>query len=216
MRVKVWDLPTRVFHWLLAALAIGLVVTGKIGGDVIEWHARLGYCVAALLLFRIVWGVIGGRWSRFVNFPPSPRCAWRALRSKGPWTAGHNPPGALSIYAMLLFFTLQVASGLFAATKEDFAGPLAARVSNAASHFLTGYHKNVGQLVLIALVVLHVAAVAWYAAHGRKLVAPMITGSAEVDAHIPPSRDDAFARLAALVTLVACAAAVAWVVKLGG
>lgn len=216
MRVKVWDLPTRLFHWGLAACAVALFVTAKSGGDWLEWHARLGYCVAALLLFRFAWGFAGGHWSRFVNFPPSPGRAWRHLRHAEPWTAGHNPLGALSVYAMLLFLVLQVASGLFASTKEDFAGPLSVLVSNATSRWLTGYHKNVGQVVLVTLVLLHVAAVAWYAWRGRQLIRAMWSGSMEVDAHIPASRDDALSRLGALVLLVVCAAIVSWLVKMGG
>jgi cytochrome b len=216
MRVKVWDLPTRLFHWLLAALAVGLLVTGKMGGDAIEWHARFGYCVGALLLFRLVWGFAGGYWSRFATFPPSPGRAWHHLRSQAAAGPGHNPLGALSVYAMLLFLLLQVASGLFAQTKEDFAGPLSIFVSNATSRLVTGYHKNIGQVVLIALVVLHLAAIAWYLFRGDTLVRAMITGSREVDAHIRESRDDAVSRLAALVVLVMCAAAVSWLVKLGG
>ena len=66
--IRVWDLPTRLFHWLLAACVIGLVVSGKIGGAAIVWHARLGYAVLALLLFRVVWGFAGGHWSRFGSF----------------------------------------------------------------------------------------------------------------------------------------------------
>jgi len=215
MRVKVWDLPTRLFHWLLAACAVALLVTGKMHGDVVEWHARIGYCVATLLLFRIVWGFAGGYWSRFASFPPSPARALRFMRSKASSGPGHNPLGALSVYAMLLFFVLQVGSGLFAQTKEDFAGPLSTWVSNATSHFLTGYHKNVGQFVLIALVVLHLAAIGWYAFRGDKLIRPMITGNREVHAHIRESRDDAMTRLAALVVLVACAALISWLVNLG-
>jgi cytochrome b len=213
--VKVWDLPTRVFHWLLAICAVGLVVTGKMGGDAIEWHARIGYCVATLLLFRIVWGFVGGYWSRFASFPPSPARALRHLRAKAAAGPGHNPLGALSIYAMLLFFLLQVGSGLFAQTKDDFAGPMAVFVSNATSHFLTGYHKNVGQVVVITLVVLHLAAIAWYFFRGDDLVRPMIGGTREVHAHIRESRDDAVTRIGALVVLGVCAAAVIGVVQLG-
>jgi len=219
MRVKVWDLPTRLFHWLLAILAVALLVSGKIGDDALEWHARFGYCVGTLVLFRIVWGFAGGYWSRFASFPPSLLRAWRFARGHAQAVdgePGHNPLGALSIYAMLVFFALQVASGLFATTKEDFAGPLSTLVSNATSHFLTGYHKNIGQLVLIALVVLHLAAIAWYWFRGRNLVTAMLTGNQEVHAHIRESRDNALSRLAALVVLVVCAAAISWLVKLGG
>jgi len=216
MRVKVWDLPTRLFHWLLAVLAVAMVITGNMHGDAIEWHARIGYCVAALLLFRIVWGFVGGYWSRFASFPPAPVRALHYLRANAASGPGHNPLGALSVYAMLVFFVLQVASGLFSQTKEDFAGPLSVWVSNATSHFLTGYHKNVGQVVLIALAVLHVAAIAWYAFRGDNLIRPMFTGNREVHAHIRESRDDAVSRLAALVLLVVCAAVVSWLVRLGG
>jgi cytochrome b len=216
MRVKVWDLPTRLFHWLLAALVVALFVTAKSGSEWVDWHARSGYCVAALLMFRLVWGFTGGHWSRFASFPPSPRRAWHYLRGAGGWTAGHNPLGALSVHAMLLFLCVQVASGLFSSTKDDFAGPLSVFVSNATSRAFTSYHKNFGEVLLIALVVLHLAAVAWYAARGRKLIGPMLTGWSEVNAHIPDSRDDALSRLGALVLLVACAAVVSWVVKLGG
>lgn len=217
MRVKVWDLPTRLFHWSLAAATAGLLVTGTVGGDdLLAWHARLGYTVATLLLFRLVWGFIGGRWSRFGSMPVDPRRAWASLRGREADPVGHSPSGALSVYSMLLFLALQVGSGLFAQTKEDFAGPLSTLVSNATSHLLTGYHKNVGRFALIALVVLHLTAVAWYAARGSDLVRAMFSGTREVSTHTQASRDDALSRLAALVLLVVCAAAVSWVVKLGG
>jgi hypothetical protein len=67
-RVRVWDLPTRLFHWLLVISVIGLVITGHVGGNAMDWHARIGYAVFALLLFRIVWGFIGGHWSQFRSF----------------------------------------------------------------------------------------------------------------------------------------------------
>jgi cytochrome b len=214
----IWDLPTRVFHWLLAAAVAGMIATGKIGGDdVIVWHARLGYCVGALLMFRVVWGFVGGHWSRFESFPPSIAQAWRYWREGEPLDLrGHSPLGALSVYAMLAFLALQVASGLFAETKEDFAGPLAALVSNATVHFMTGYHKRVGQLVVIALVVLHVAAVAVYASRGRDLVSPMWHGRKPVPGATPGSRDDARTRWLALGIMSLCSLVMWAVVKLGG
>jgi cytochrome b len=214
--VRVWDLPTRIFHWALAACAIGLLVTAKIGGDdIMAWHARLGYAVGALLMFRLVWGFVGGRWSRFASFAPSPARAWRYLRGQHADAVGHNPLGALSVYAMLLFFAAQVATGLFSETKEDFAGPLAARVSNATVHALTGYHKNIGQVVLIALVVLHLAAIAWHAWRGRGLVAAMVSGDAHAPAGTPSSRDDRRRRALALVLISLCSLAMWLIVQLG-
>lgn len=213
----IWDLPTRVFHWLLAAAVIALIVTGKIGGDdVIAWHARVGYCVGALLIFRIVWGVAGGYWSRFSSFPPSPARAWKSWRDgKTVDPVGHSPLGALSVYAMLALLAMQVASGLFAQTKEDFAGPLASLVSNATVHFVTGYHKRVGQLVVIALVSLHVIAIAFYAWRGRNLVASMWHGRKVVPAGTPSSRDDVRARVLAVVILSMCSLVMWCIVKLG-
>lgn len=215
-KVRVWDLPTRIFHWALAIAVVGLLVTGKIGGDAMPWHARLGYAVGVLVLFRLMWGVLGGHWSRFSSFAFAPRRAWHYVRGMLPPTAGHNPLGALSVYAMLGFLLLQVASGLFSETKDDFSGPLAVLVSNDIVHWLTGYHKKVGQWVLIALVVLHVVAIAYYALRGQNLVGPMVSGDKFVAGPAPASRDDAGSRLRALVLLGLCIAAVWGLVELGG
>lgn len=215
-RIRVWDLPTRIFHWSLAAGSIGMLVTGKIGGDAMPWHARLGYCVAALLLFRFVWGFVGGHWSRFATFAPLPRRAWMRWRAEGMSRAtGHNPLGAFSIYAMLVFFTVQVTTGLFSATKEDFSGPLSVLVSNATVRLLTGYHKNIGQLVLIGLVVVHIGAIAYYFWRGENLVTPMISGDKSMPQFAPSSRDDIRTRVLALALLSLCSLAIWGVLKLG-
>nr|MCU0941443.1 cytochrome b/b6 domain-containing protein [Hydrogenophaga sp.] len=90
--IRIWDLPTRLFHWLLAFCVVGLVVTGNVGGAWMEWHLRLGYAVVALLVFRVCWGFIGGRWSRFASFVYSPASLVRYLRGQAPLahTAGHS------------------------------------------------------------------------------------------------------------------------------
>ena len=216
-KVRIWDLPTRLFHWCLVVCAFALLVTAKVGGDAMVWHARLGYCTAALLLFRLSWGWLGGHWSRFANFPPVPSAAWRYLRGAGASGSGHNPLGALSVYAMLLFLVAQVATGLFSETKDDFSGPLAVHVSNATVHLVTAYHQNVGQWILVALVLLHIAAVL-YSLVRRKdnLIRPMINGDKELGQAGPESRDTAATRLLALAILAGCGAAVAWLVSLGG
>ena len=175
------------------------------------WHARLGYGVGALLLFRLGWGVSGGHWSRFSSFPPSPAAAWRYLREPSPRSAGHNPIGALSVYAMLLFFAFQFASGLFSETKDDFSGPLTTLLSNANVHWLTGYHKNIGRRVLIALVLLHLGAIIYYSVRGRKVVAAMLHGDVFDSTGLPSSRDDAGIRLRAFAVLVLSGLAI-WVV----
>jgi cytochrome b len=217
-RVRVWDLPTRLFHWLLVFLVAALVVTGYIGGAMMDWHARLGYTVLTLLLFRIVWGFAGGRWSQFRSFAYAPRSVLAYLRGHAhpDHLVGHNPLGAGSVFAMLLVLLAQVGTGLVGDDDIAFTGPLNRFVSTATGLAATWYHKAVGQWLLFALVLLHLAAIAWYVRRKRiDLVRPMISGDKELAAPAPPSRDDLGSRLAALAVFLACAGAVAWVVSLG-
>jgi cytochrome b len=218
-RVRVWDLPTRLFHWLLAFFVVALVITGHIGGGAMDWHARCGYAVLALLFFRIVWGFIGGHWSRFASFlyPPSSLMAYIGGRAHPDHLVGHNPLGAGSVFAMLAVLLAQVATGLIGDDEIAFTGPLNRFVSSAAGLRATWYHKEVGQWLLVALVVLHVAAIAWYLRRKRQnLVRPMLVGDKEVATPVQSSRDDLASRLVALAVFAACAALVAWIVALGG
>ncbi len=210
--VRIWDLPTRVFHWALAASVIGLVITAKVGGNAMEWHFRLGYLVLALLVFRIVWGVIGGRWSRFATFVYSPARLVRYLRGQphAEDAIGHNPLGALSVFALLAVLVAQVATGLLSDDEIAFAGPLTRFVSNAVVGQATGYHKEIGQYLVLGLVGLHVAAVFFYVLVRRqRLVRPMLHGNKQLATPTTPSRDDTASRLVALVVL-ALSLGLAW------
>ena len=116
--VRVWDLPTRAFHWMLALCIVGSVISAKIGGNAMVWHFRFGYVVFTLLAFRLLWGLVGGRWSRFASFVYAPgtvfaTCAGRR-RADEHLDVGHNPLGSLSVFALLGFLALQVATGLVA------------------------------------------------------------------------------------------------------
>jgi cytochrome b len=216
--IRVWDLPTRIFHWSLATAVIGLLITGKIGGDAMLWHSRLGYSVASLLLTRIAWGFVGGHWSRFRAFTCSPRAVVGALRRGGDGgiVVGHSPRGALSVYAMLAFLAAQAATGLFSDDQADFSGPLSVLVSNHTVRLVTSYHRNIGQWSLIALVLLHVGAIAYHwLLRGEDLVRPMWTGDKVVSAGAPASRDDFKSRLLAALLLLLAAAIVAWIDSLG-
>ena len=218
-RVRVWDLPTRLFHWLLVFFVVGLVITGYTGGNAMQWHARFGYAVLTLLLFRIVWGFIGGRWSRFASFlyGPSSVFAYVGGRAHPDHLVGHNPLGAGSVFAMLVVLLAQVATGLIGDDEIAFTGPLNRFVSSAAGLRATWYHKQVGQWLLIGLVVLHVVAIAWYLHRKRQnLVRPMLVGDKELPSPAPSSRDDLRSRMVALAVLLACAALVAWMVSVGG
>ena len=104
--VRIWDLPTRLFHWALFVCVVGLIITGNIGNEWMAWHFRLGYSVMALLLFRIVWGLIGGKWSRFASFFYAPSTVIDYLKGLGKpeHSAGHSPLGAASVLALYPFF----------------------------------------------------------------------------------------------------------------
>ncbi len=215
--VRIWDLPTRLFHWALAACVIALVITAKVGGDAMNWHIRLGYAVFALLVFRLLWGVVGGHWSRFVNFFPTPGRLSRYLggRAAPEDTAGHTPLGALSVFALLTVLSAQVGTGLFADDEIAFTGPLTALVSGSAVSEATSWHKGWGQYLLIGLVVLHVVAIAFYQLKRRDLVKPMLVGDKQLPDALTASRDTAGTRLLALLLLGLAAGVVAWVVQLG-
>ena len=209
-RIRIWDLPTRLFHWALVLCMIGLFITGKTGGDAMNWHFRLGYAALALVLFRLVWGFIGGYWSRFVHFFPTPGRILRYLKRQAQPedTAGHNPLGACSVFMLLLLVAAQAITGLFSYDEIAFAGPLSGLVSNRAVDLATSYHKAWGQPLLIAFVALHVLSIIVYTVLKHHLFWPMIVGDKPLDADLPATRDTAGTRALALVVLVILAAAV--------
>lgn len=220
-RVRVWDLPTRLFHWLLAACVIGSVVSAKIGGNAMVWHFRLGYAILALLAFRLLWGVVGGHWSRFARFVYSPATLLRYLRGQQRdgehLDVGHSPTGALSVFALLGVIALQVATGLVADDEIASTGPLVPFVSGSTSSLATGWHKGWGQWLVIGLVVLHVAAIAVYLFKNQQnLVGPMLSGDKSLPEDVPASADGTGSRVLASALLAACAGGVAWLVSLGG
>ena len=176
----VWDIPTRLFHWILVILLIISYVTGNIGGNAMQYHEWSGFTILALLLFRLVWGFVGSRESRFMTFVRSPaavvRYATTLLRSDSTRYLGHNPLGGWSIIAMLFTLLVQVGTGLFANDDIVTEGPLFIWVSKSTSDWLTRVHK-LNQKVVIALVFTHVLAVLFYFCYKRdNLVKPMITG----------------------------------------
>lgn len=219
-RVRVWDLPTRLFHWALVACVTGSVISAKLGGNAMVWHLRLGYAVLALLVFRLLWGVVGGRWSRFARFVQGPAALWRYLRGQpragDHFEVGHNPLGAFSVLAMLAWLLLQVGSGLIADDEIAITGPLVRFVSGELSLRWTAYHAGYGQWGLYLLVGLHLAAILYYrAVRKTDLITPMFSGDKRLPAAVPPARDSLGTRALAALLLLACAAAVYGVVSLG-
>jgi cytochrome b len=218
---RVWDLPTRVFHWTLALAIVGSVASAKIGGNAMEWHFRFGYLVFALLAFRLLWGLVGGHWSRFARFAYAPDTVLRYLRGRSRadehHDVGHSPLGSLSVFALLGFLALQVSTGLVADDEIASVGPLNRLVSSATAGQATHWHKDYGQWIVLTLVALHVAAIAWYRWRRRRdLLRPMIVGDKMLPPGTPVSTDNAGTRVLAVLLAALCAGGVAWVVSLGG
>ena len=202
--VRIWDLPTRLFHWALAACVIGLVITGNLGGNAMVWHFRLGYAVLTLVLFRLAWGFVGGHWSRWSNLPLHPRHVWAYLqtRSDQRTEAGHNPLGSWSILAMLFFLLFQVSTGLISDDEIANAGPLTSLVSGSWVSWASAWHKNWGKLIIILLVVLHLLALLWHRFKKHPpLVPAMLHGDKTLPQPVPVSRDQWPHRLVALLIL---------------
>jgi len=179
--VRVWDIPTRVFHWLLVALILFSFITGEIGGTAMQYHEWSGFTILVLVVFRIVWGFVGGEQSRFAAFVRGPaaviRYASSLLRGDPLPHIGHNPLGGWSILAMLISLLIQAGTGLFANDDILTEGPLFGWVSKRTSDWLTGIH-HLNQKVLLVLIVIHVCAVFFYLiARRENLISPMITGT---------------------------------------
>jgi cytochrome b len=219
--VRVWDLPTRLFHWALVLALIAQVVTGKIGGAALPWHMRIGYCIFALIVFRLVWGFVGGHWSRFGNFVYGPASVLRYLRSRHAagdlFHVGHNPLGSASVFAMLAILIVQVATGLVADDEIATVGPLNRFVSTAFGLSATSWHKGAGFAIILTLVVLHIGAVLFYRLRMQQdLIGPMLSGDKRLPGAVPGSVDDRMSRVRALAIILVSAGLVAAVVKLGG
>ncbi|WP_313025387.1 cytochrome b/b6 domain-containing protein [Pseudomonas lopnurensis] len=208
--IKLWDAPLRVFHWSFAAAVIAAIVTGWVGGNLMLWHGRLGLVVLGLLVFRLLWGFVGStyaRWSRIF-------AATVGVRDylQGNWReAGHNPLGALSVLAMLGLVSFQVISGLMATDDIAFQGPLYALVNSETGSALSGLHRQAKWLLLV-LIGLHLAAIAWYGLVKRKpLVRAMIAG--RMRREHPAQEDARGGSLATALLTVVLAMGVVWGVQ---
>ena len=179
--IRVWDLPIRLFHWLLVVCIIASFITVNIGGNAMEFHALSGYCILTLILFRICWGLIGSYHARFINFVPSPKGLISYLSGKTKAGIGHNPLGALSVVGLILSVCLQAVTGLFANDDIMFEGPFAKYVSNSTVELLTSIHYF-NEKILIILIALHLCAILYYQKFkGESLVKPMVLGDKEID-----------------------------------
>jgi len=212
--VAVWDLPVRVFHWLLVLLVVISFTTGKLGGNWLPWHFRSGYCILALVLFRIVWGLFGSDTARFSDFLHGPRkvvdYGRSLIRGAGMFHAGHNPLGGLMVVLMLVLLLVQATTGLYVDDDAGTRAPLADKASEAVVALFTRIHRiNIN--IILACVALHVSAALFYLLVKKdNHIAPMITGRKAVpDGHAAPAMSGV---TSAAVILALAAAFVAWLV----
>lgn len=198
---RIWDLPTRLFHWLLVMCVLGLIITGNVGGLWMDWHFRFGYAVLCLLIFRVLWGFVGGYWSRFASFVYSPSSLLLYWRGQSPQLhhVGHNPMAALSVFALLTALLVQVFTGLLSDDEIFHRGPWAVWASYEWIESASRYHKEVGKLVVLGLVLLHLVALLFYKfVKHQSLVQAMVTGDKSLDVDVPVSADALAQRLKAL------------------
>jgi len=178
--VLVWDLPTRLFHWLLFASLGGCWITAEAGVEWRDLHMQLGYVALGLVAFRLLWGFTGTRHARFASFVRGPAVALRHLRAllsgpAAPRHAGHNPAGGLMVLLLLALVGVQAASGLFVDDDIMYAGPYAGAISGDLADAIESLHHRNFTLLQIA-VALHVAAIVWHRFRGEPLVAAMWHG----------------------------------------
>jgi cytochrome b len=183
--LRVWDAPTRLFHWAIVLLIATSYVTVHKGW--MKLHMLSGYTILTLVLFRVIWGFVGSETSRFSRFLHSPLAALRQLaqfRDRSPDTeVGHNAAGGWMVLVILAVLGMQLASGLSVTDEDDnIMGPLAKFVGPTWSGRLTSFHM-LNFNILLGLIVLHVLAVTAYAMVKRHdLVRPMITGKKRLPA----------------------------------
>ncbi len=209
-KIEVWDVPTRLFHWLMAALVFAAYITWRL--DWMNWHAKAGYAVLTLIFFRLLWGFAGSDTARFSRFVASPPLALHHLaeifRREPDHQVGHNPAGGWMVLILLGLLFGETLSGLYVANDVADQGPLTeltpARIANA----ITALHWIFWDL-LLAAVALHVLAIATYAiAKGHDLLTPMIIGRKNLPPDVPRPRIGSLVRASALLAASALAVAV--------
>jgi cytochrome b len=204
MKIRIWDLPLRLFHWLLVMAVIGSFVSVKLGGNAMIWHGRFGYFVLVLIFFRLIWGFVGTHHARFAQFIKSPKVILAYLKNPAE-TPGHSPLGAISVIVLLVLFLAQALAGLFASDDIAFDGPLVKYVASTWVELLTSFHR-LNEWVLLALVGVHIGAILYYKYAKRiNLISAMITGDKEWADAAPLVQDDSKVRIKAMALSIAIA-----------
>ena len=204
---EVWDLPTRLFHWLLATLI--LFSWWSVKNDHTGWHIWSGCAILTLLVFRLLWGVFGSSTARFTNFIRGPRAIRDDLSGK--WEGiGHSPLGGISVLLLFAVIAVQVGLGLISEDEDGlYMGPLARLVSPETSDRARDLHELWFNVILFVVIV-HVAAILYYRLRGRPLTKAMITGKTSLSPATQSMRPGKW--WAALLCLAAGIAVTRWVI----
>ena len=181
----VWDIPTRLFHWLLVFSLLAQYATAKWLDGYMDWHFYIGYFTLGLILYRVVWGIVGTRHARFWSFFPTPSKIMSygktLFKRDSEMQAGHNPIGAIMVFVLLALVGTQAVSGLFVSDDVLHDGPYNGIEDQALVKTMSWLHHNVFDWLLIAIG-LHVAAVLVYLWYKKQnLIQPMVTGKKPVD-----------------------------------
>jgi cytochrome b len=181
----IWDLPLRLFHWLLVLGILGSWYTSEQQGEMVELHMKLGYFILGLIVFRLVWGFVGTRHSKFSQFFPTPSRFRNYLRSLNDSTKanypGHNPLGSLMVFVMIILILAQALSGLFINDEIFSSGPYYGTLSADMEKVMKFIHHNAFDLLLVAIAV-HITAALYYRfIKKHDLITPMITGKKPVE-----------------------------------
>lgn len=218
-KILVWDVPVRLFHWLLVLLLATSYFSGRAGGDWMQLHFWSGYAILTLLFFRLAWGFVGSTTARFSSFLKGPAAAFthveHLFRKEGPRDVGHNPLGGAMVLVLIFAVLAQVVTGLFTADTDTgmVNGPLALKVADKWVERATDFHAwwiN----ILIILAAIHVAAVVLYLVWKRhNLIGPMVTGRKRIDQAVEPGAPTprlAFASSRLAVSLLLASAALVY------
>ncbi len=181
----IWDLPLRIFHWALLISVVVSLVAAEVLDD-IDLHLQSGQVVLGLLVFRLIWGIIGPPSAQFHRFIRSPKTVIAYLKGEPVSYQGHNPLGALSVVGLLAVLIIQVVSGLGADDEIFTTGPLAQFLTGEQIEWATSVH-HLNHRVLYLLILLHVGAIAFYWFRRKNnLVKPMLTGHSAAQTPIKP------------------------------
>ncbi len=176
---RVWDVPTRLFHWLLVISIAASWATAELVDDAMQLHMWLGYWTVGLIAFRILWGFMGSKHARFFSFLKGPRTTLAyagSLLGRHHETPGHNPMGGWMVVLMILLVAVQAGTGLFADDDIVWAGPWSHTVSNRMQTLLTNWHRFNTNLIIAAIGIHILAIVTYRFAMREDLIGPMITG----------------------------------------